>query len=322
MGELEYRPIRPGDERAVNDGFNEVFSLARPFEEWEWKFQSEPEGRWIFLAVGSGGRILAHYGVVPVRLQAFGESVRAGQIVDVYSRQEAHAGLATARIFLTTVSTFIERFCHPDQLALCYGFPGVRALRLGVKRSGYDQVPPQPVTVWRRRAGERTALYPGHGVSAGLDRSAADALWERARARYPLGAVRDGAWLARRFSGRPGVEYLHLSAWRGGKPHAWAVVRDGRPVAHVAELVWDGEDRRALAALDRAVARRARRAGADELEMWLDGDSDAGRALTYLGWTNAAHPAIRLVVHSFHPAIRPEATVGRFYVTMGDADLV
>ena len=26
-------------------------------------------------------------------------------------------------------------------------------------------------------------------------------------------------------SARPGVDYLHLAAWRGGKPHAWAVVR-------------------------------------------------------------------------------------------------
>ena len=56
--------------------------------------------------------------------------------------------------------------------------------------------------------------------------------------------------------------------------------------------------------------------------MWLDGDAEAARALTWLGWEGAPHPAIRLVVHSFHPAIDLASVPGRFYVTMGDADLV
>ncbi len=322
MAEVVFRPAGPDDGRAINDGFNEVFSLARPLAEWEWKFPAEPEGRWIFLAVDPAGRILAHYGVVPVRVQAFGLVVRAGQIVDVYSRQEAHVGLATARIFLKTVSTFIERVCHPERLALCYGFPGVRALKLGVMRSGYDQMPPQEVTVWRRPVATRARLFTGHAVRTGLDRAAADDLWRRASGRYPIGAIRDGAWLGRRFWGRPGVEYVHLAAWRRGAPRAWAVVRLGTPTTQWADLVWDGEDRRALAALDRAVATLARRAGAVDVEMWLDGDPDGGRVLAGLGWTSAPHPAIKLVVHSFHPAIEPGATAGRFHVTMGDADLV
>ncbi len=322
MDDVTFRPFQPGDEVAINDGFNHVFGVARPLSEWQWKFPAEPEGRWVFLAVAPTGRILAHYGVVPVRVQADGLSVRAGQIVDVYSREEAHRGLGTARIFLRTVSTFIERYCNPEQLALCYGFPGTRALKLGVRRSGYDQVPPQPVTVWRRTTSARTRLFTGHTVRTGFDGDALDALWARSRGRYPLAAVRDSAWVGRRFQGRPRVEYLHFAAWRHGAPHAWAVARADAPTAQWAELIWDGEDRRALSALDRAVTRFVRGRRAEGVEMWLDGDAEAARALTWLGWEGAPHPAIRLVVHSFHPGLQPASVPGRFYVTMGDADLV
>ncbi len=322
MDDVVFRPFQPGDEVAINDGFNHVFGLARPLSEWQWKFPAEPEGRWIFLGVAPGGSILAHYGVVPARVQAGGLSVRAGQIVDVYSREEAHRGLGAARIFLKTVSTFIERYCNPEQLALCYGFPGTRALKLGVRRSGYDQVPPQPVTLWRRKAADRTRLLIGHAVRTGFDGEALDALWARSRGRYPLAAVRDRAWLGRRFQGRPGVEYLHLAAWRRGAPHAWAVVRAGAPTVYWADLVWDGEDRRALSALDRAVTRLARLHRAEAVEMWLDSDPEAAQALTGLGWESAPHPAIKLVVHSFHPGLPPASVPGRFYVTMSDADLV
>ena len=322
MGDVVYRRFQAGDEVAVNEGFNEVFGVDRPLGEWLWKFPAGPEGRWIFLAVGGDNRILAHYGVVPVRLQAGELVVLAGQIVDVYSRGEAREGLASARIFLKTVSTFIERHCNPENLSLCYGFPGTRALRLGVMRSGYDQVPPQPVTVWRRPATGRRNLFNRHRVRIGFDRAAIDTLWSRARARYPLAAVRDGSWLNRRFTGRPGVEYVHLGAWRGGNPHAWAVLRPAAPVAQWLDLIWDGEDPRALAALDRQATKLAVRSGATEIEMWLDADREAALELARIGWEATPHPDIRLVVHSFHPEIMPAAVPGRFYVTKGDADLV
>jgi hypothetical protein len=90
----------------------------------------------------------------------------------------------------------------------------------------------------------------------------------------------------------------------------------------LAELVWDGEDRRSLVALDRAALRAARGFGAETVEMWLDADPDAARVLARLGWEAAPHPEIKLVVHTFHPGISPSSVPGRFYLTMGDTDLV
>jgi hypothetical protein len=322
MADSVQRPFVDGDEKAVNEAFNRVFSQSRELAEWRWKFPATPFGRFIMLTVGGGGEIRAHYGAVPVRVQAGDLVVTSGQIADVFSVADAKGGLAAARTFQRTLDAFIDTFCKPDVLALCYGFPSARHLKLGVLHSPYAQMPPQPVTVFRRPVALRGRWLSGHRVREGFAREAVDELWERAGRRHAIAAVRDGAWLERRFTGRPGVEYLHLSAWRRGRVAAWAVLRLGAPVTSWAELVWDGEDARALAALDRAAASAARGVGAERLEMWLDGDAQAASVLARLGWQAGPHPLIKRVVHCFHPAIDPAGVPGRLYVTMSDGDLV
>jgi hypothetical protein len=322
MVEQLVRPFAEGDEQAVNDGFNRAFGLGRTLDEWRWKFPAEPEGRYLMLTTDATGTVLAQYGAISVRFKAWDLRVRAGQIVDVYSAPEVRGGLATAKTFLRTADTFIETYCKPEALAVCYGFPSKRPLRLGVLRTGYAQMPPQPVSLWQRPSAARGRWLSGHKVVEGFVKPAIDELWARSRERYVMSGERDGQWLERRFTGRPGVAYLHLSAWRGGRCRAWAVLRLTVPVASWAELVWDGEDERALAALDRAAAAAACRAGAERLEMWLDGDQQAAAALARLSWVRQDHPLVHLVVHSFHPGIPPHEIPGRIYLTMADADLV
>ena len=51
MADFVIRPCVAGDEIAINAGFNRVFGLHRSLAEWQWKYQEEPEGRWIIIAV-------------------------------------------------------------------------------------------------------------------------------------------------------------------------------------------------------------------------------------------------------------------------------
>lgn len=320
---LTIRPFRPGDEAAINDGFNAVFGLNRSLEEWRWKFQDGSESRWIMLAVSGDRTVCAHYGAVPVRMRVGDVTIRAGQPVDVFTRPVARRGLAAARTLKTTVDRFFAEFGHPGRLSLLFGFPGPRHLRLGLARLGYEQMPPLPVRTWVRDAGRRGRWLHGHRVTAGFDRQAAEDLWSRAAGRYWAAAVRDGDWLERRYTRRPGLDYLHLFAMRGGRAHAWCAARIGVPVTSLADLVWDGEDGRALAALDRALAGAARAAGAGTLAMWLMGDAAAEETFAGLGWRSGDHAdGLAMVARSFDPRIDPKVLPGRVYVTMGDSDLV
>lgn len=323
MSDIVLRPYRSGDEIAINDGFNRIFELARPLSEWHWKYPAEPEGRWLMLALDERGTLLAHYGAVPVRLRIGAREVRAGQIGDVYTVPETRHGLAAARTYLRTVKAFFAEFGAPEKLAILYGFPGERALRLGLARLGYDQMVPQPVPVWCRPVRWRGRIWTGHGVRAAFDDRGLDDLWQRAACRYRVAAIRDAAWCARRFRGRPGVEYLHLTAHRRGRVRALAVLRFIGEVAYWCELVWDGEDARALAALDKAAAALARSRGAARIEMWLAGDGAAERVFSELGWVRGSHPAgLVMVARSFHADFDVAGFPGAFYLTMSDADLV
>lgn len=322
MADVVFRPYQPGDEVAINDGFNRVFGLDRSLDEWRWKYPPEPEGRWMMLACDVRGALLAHYGAVPVRLQVGTTTVRAGQIGDVFTVPETRHGLGAARTYIGTVTSFFAAFGAPEKLAVLYGFPGERALRLGLARLGYDQMPPQPVSVWRRPAHRRGRLWTGHTVRTGFDPTAAESLWRGSAERYRVGMRRDAAWLSRRFTGRPGVEYMHLVAYKRHEPAALAVLRPMGETMQWCELVWDGRDRRALAALDKGAAAIARTGSARQIEMWLGGDRIAEDTFAELGWERGTHPAgLVMVARSFHPEIKVATFAGAFYLTMSDADL-
>lgn len=326
MDDVTFRPYRPGDEVAINDGFNEVFGLHRTLAEWRWKFPETAGGRAIVIATDAADRVLAHYAAVAVPFQAQGRLVTAGQIVDVYSRREARSGLAAARVFRDTVQAFVATFCRPERIAVAYGFPGTRHMglvRLGVASLGDAEMPPLPVPLWNRLAARRGALWTRHEVTTGLDGAAIDDLWRRAGHRYPVAMVRDAARARARFSARPGTKYVHLVARRRSVAHAWAVLRVQETAASVADLVWDGEDPRSLAALDSAVGRLARGAGAARAEMWLSGDLAAEEALARIGWERGqCADSLAMAAYTFHPDLDVSAFSASFYLTMGDADLV
>ncbi len=318
MAEALYRHYRAGDEVEINDGFNQVFGLNRPLDEWTWKFPERPEGHWITLAVEPNGRVLAHYGAVAMQVRFGREQVRAGQIVDAYSRPEVRG----TRVFSTCYERFIDSFGTPDGLPLMFGFPGRYHYEMGLKVLKY--VPIGSVPYWVRGTRWRPSLRGwGFEIRHGFSAEAADDLWRRSAERYDVAAVRDSDWLARRYCGRPGVEYTHLSVWRRGRPHAWAVARAQEGTLRWVELVWDGKATGALVALDRALDRLARRLSCTNLELWLGGDSDAERILERLGWAHRPCPQDLLIVaRSFDSRADLKRMQRSFYVTMGDSDLV
>ncbi len=318
MAEALYRLYRVGDEVEINDGFNQVFGLNRPLDEWTWKFPERPEGRWIMLAVGPDGRVLAHYGALAMQVQFGRERIRAGQIVDAYSRSEVRG----TRIFSTCYEHFIDSFGRPDCLPLMFGFPGRYHYEMGLKVLKYVPIGPVPYLV---RGTRRRPSLRGWGfeVRHGFSAETADDLWRQSAERYEVAAVRDSAWLARRYRGRPGVEYIHLSVWRHGRPHALAVARAQEASLRWADLVWNGKTTGALIALDRALDRHARHLSCTNLELWLGGDPDAEKNLERLGWARRPCPQDMLIVaRSFDSRADLDRMQRSFYVTMGDSDLV
>lgn len=318
---LRIRRFGEGDEEAVNSAFNAAFGLSRSIEEWRWKYTGSPLGRWIVVGENPDGAVVTHFGALPIWLQDCGRSVLAGQNVDVFALGSARTGLGASHAYLRTARAFFEAFEAPDRLRVLFGFPGPRNDPLVVRHLGYRPV--RAVEVWTKVRAAGWRWHSGHDVvDEGLP-ACADDLWERAAHRYPVSAVRDAAWYRRRFCDRPGVEYRFVSAWRRGAPHAAVVVRVGPDVLWVCDLVWDGEDLRALGAIDAALGAFARRRSCPRLETWLAGDAPTAAVLSELGWVARAHEAgLRMVARSIDPDLTIERLAAAFYCTMADADLV
>ena len=320
MGEVTCRPYRAGDEVAINDGFNRVFGLQRSLAEWWWKFAPDTTAPWIMLAFDEEGRIVASYGAIAVPMRLGDLVLRVGQPVDVYSVPEVRG----TRVFTTCYEAFCSQYGRPADLPVMYGFPGGRHYEMGLRFLHYELL--RPVGYWRRQArGRRVRLpFSRTTVDRGFDADVADELWLRAAPRYPFATIRDGRWLRRRFTGRPGVDYHHLTVREAhGTVHVGAVAAAAGGTLRLAELVWDGESSGALAALGTEFDALATRLGCAQLETWLGGDPEAERALESDGWLRCQEPNdLHLVIRSFDERIDSRAMAQRFYLTMGDADLV
>jgi len=318
MGDVGYRVYRAGDEVAINASFNRVFGLQRPLDEWRWKFAAEPEGRFIAVAVDEAGAVLAHYGAVPTRWRLGAMTARTGQIVDAFSVPEVRG----RRVFSDLYEEFVSQLCNPQGLCVGFGFPGRRHYEMGLRQLRYVDLGTVP---YFRREIRPEPLAAPHGLAlrTGFDAGAVDDLWRRCRDRYPYAALRDAVRVGARFTGRPGVEYVHLSAWRDGECRAWAVARPLRGVLRCADLVWEGRDAGALASLDGGLQGAAARLGCGSCDAWLRSDPEADRELRRLGWVEAASPEdVVFVARTFHPEIDLEVLRPRLYLTLGDSDLV
>ena len=204
--EVVLRPFAPGDEVAVNAGFNQVFGTDRAIGEWGWKFPLEPGGRAIMLALRDD-ELLAHYAGAPVRFQVDGRVWPAVQIVDVFSTPAGRSRFARRGVWVQTVEAFFAAFGTSGRYPLLFGFPGLRALRLGVLQLGYDALPPQPIASPPPSRG-----LPAPGLAQRLYRAELardweprlDLLWERvlpASTRWRRFATPTGR--CRRLAGRP-----------------------------------------------------------------------------------------------------------------------
>jgi hypothetical protein len=315
---FDLRPYRPGDEAAINGGFNDVFGLQRPVEEWRWKFRPDEQGCRVLVAE-AGAQVVAHFAAQRVAVQVDGRPFTAGHTVDVYCRPLPSA--RRERLYIRTAEAFYQRYGAPGELDFLFGFPGDRHMRLGRLLLRFAE--PVPVPVWRRAAApRRKPWWPRYRVETG-GYEGLDDLWSRAKDRYPVSVVRDRAWARRRYDGHPWRRYQHLTVRRGGVTHAWAVLHTEADAAQWVDLVWDGQDARALEALDTALASAARASGAARLECWMAGDPSAARTLADRGWERGYHPAhLEMTATSFNPALDADDLVRRFYFTMGDTDLI
>lgn len=313
------RPYQTGDEKAINDRFNQIFGLQRDLTEWYWKFKPPNESK-VLLAFDLKGKLISHFGVLKENFTYLGKNYQAGHSVDNYSsqiRSAIHKG-----VFYKLAKQFFNRYGNPDNFSIIYGFPGTRNLRLGIHKLNFGT--PLPVGYWEKKPEKCSNLSLKLVEDAfRLKQHKIDRLWQRAVHRYPVSIVRDAFWIEKRYLSRPGQNYrfLKTSSWGAYSSICVYVIR--QDVLEVVDLVWDGRSKKDLEKLDKLLGLAAEKSRAPKLAMWLSGDEEAQGILADLGWKNMKEPNhLHLVVLSFDPRIDKQIALQHFYLTKGCTDII
>jgi len=324
----EIRPYRPGDERAINEGFNLVFGKLRSIEEWAWKYRADDPPLPI-VAAWDGDRVAAHNGGIRAAVQIDGRRVEAVQGVDTYSL----AAKMRRPEWRTAWSEVMDRFAafavEEFRVSLLYGFTGGRAVGHMVVRARWDSVEPRRIPLFvrlERPSGRSLASRFFTARQIGEHEPALDQLWYRVSHRYPVAVIRDAEQIRRRLSGHPSVRYHRwlISPRFSSTPVAFVAFRSDDGCCRWVDLVWDDSHPGALELVDHLSRRLAEQTGAGREELWLDGDPDAAGWLRTFGFSDGPDPSsVARVTRFMDDSLSTEAFAeGRFYTTMADADLV
>ena len=324
----EIRSYRPGDEHAINDGFNRVFGKQRSIEEWAWKYQAENPPLPI-VAAWDGDQVAAHNGGIRARVQIDGRRLEAVQGVDTYSLAALMRRPEWRAAWSEVMDHFAEIAVDNFSASFLYGFTGGRAVSHMVVRARWDSVEPRRIPLFvrtERPSGRSLASRFFTARPVANIEPALDQLWDRVSHRYPVAVIRDADFIRHRLSGHPGVRYHRwlISPRFSSTPVAFVAFRSDDGCCRWVDLLWDDRHPGALELVDHLSRRLAVQTGACREELWLDGDPETAGWLRTFGFSDSPDPSsvarVTLILDGEIPA---EALAsGRFYTTMADADLV
>lgn len=334
---IQVRPTRPEDLPELAKLFEQRFGHPGSAEEWWWKYRHLPGEARSWLAVGEGGRVLAHAGALrlPARLVVGREGAASGARTGIWQLTDwmgtvANGGLRPPLVVLGR--RLLADLPAPGDAPWIFGFPSERHLRLGARTFGYRSLPAvQPL------AGE-TAAAAGAGdremPAAGALREVTDRCGDWAEAAWEAcgvpGVRRSAAFLNWRYHARPARYYrvYRLAPGAGHSPEPPDPPVDGLAVfafvgglARGTELWLPGPAGRWKPAL-RAVARDLLAAGLERWELWPPPPSSGlSPILSELGLRARGEPVVMGCRGAGGATAGPSPADPSFYYAMGDYDL-
>lgn len=326
------REFEAGDEREVLAAFNRTNAdldpnfQTRDLDEWRWRYEKNPAGRRLTLALDEEQRVLAQYAGSPQRLRLDGVPVCVTQGIDSFSVPETR-GLGRRGSFVQAgelfAATYGGRTSEGDPWM--WGFPVPTARRVGQRFLGYEVMRSQPILEWTH-----TRAVPSGRRAEDLGEEPLDAhahelqefFMHRSEGPWVL-ADRRARALQWRYREHPGRTYrVGLARSTGGELRGWAVLRigafEGTPACLVCDWLAEPEVEGDLV---RWAIEWAEAAGVRRVVHLLPPGCDSFRSLQELGF-RVRPSSLVLVGRSYDGAYPAAFWAERWYYTLGDTDLV
>ncbi|MBI1852789.1 MAG: GNAT family N-acetyltransferase [Planctomycetes bacterium] len=323
---FEIGPYRPGDEASIRRLFKKVFGKEKTREHWRWEFLENPAGTHIFLARDERGEVVGQFASTPLRMKIGDEEHTFAMMVDNMTDPDCRQGLRKPGLFASIVYAYVQHFGRVEHEALGFGLPNPPAYRIGKRLLGYSHI--QDVVVHVKElepAPPRLALPDSLEITVSESPEPDhDHLWERARKRFPLVAIRDRRYLLWRYTHCPVATYAFVSARRYRELRALVVFKPSyieHDAASVVDFVWAGDDVEALRSVllhAETLARLARRPRIEVMLPIYAAELDVLRSLGY----RTEPSGFVLVGRTYHPPLTLDWVRERWWYTFGDFDLV
>lgn len=256
MPDYLVRRYKEGDEKEINDLFNEIFGKNRDLDQWRWKFRDDPVGSTELIVVAEAeGRIIGQFASVYLPLE-FGDTiVRAAYDVDIIVHPNFRKGLKGVH---RSIYDLQLKICTEQNIPFAIGGPNRYAYPIAIRFFNYkdlDSLPfllrrlnwrlavktripwlPLPLLAHVRRVSNlyyRTTLalhsiikrrrIEVKMVSSFDDRI--DTFWEKVKGNYGIIGVRDQRHLNWRYADKPNDHYDIFIAEENGEIVGYTVLK-------------------------------------------------------------------------------------------------
>ncbi len=294
-------------------------------EWWHWKYGSNPAGSHGLVAQDREGRVVGHYGGVPMNVCADGEWLTFGHNCDSCSDPAVRRGLRNPGLFVRLAQAYASTFAIPGGDAVMYGLPNESVYRIASRYMDYWMLRQQFMLVAKEDSQETADTSVRVEETVAFDEDVT-ALYERLAPRYRCMARRDAPFLNWRFRDAPGAPYTITLARDAvdGTLRAYAVHRRDRLMGHDTGLIvdWlcDPDDQAAGQALQRAV-RSVHGSRGDQTVVFVCPSSS-----TWFGefqrWGFRVMPSpYMMIARPFAAQLEPRYLREHWYYTLADFDI-
>lgn len=359
MENLKVRMFRNGEEKVVNDLFNEVFSETRTLDEWRWKFKELPLSHINVVTVAEiEGNIVGQYANIPLLFKYKDKTVNFASPVDNFVVSAFRGGMKGIQSLMFEHQHIAAR---DNKVLLGLGFPNRDAYVIGKRVLKYKDMGDIHVIFARLnlRLGLKNKFpwMPGFLLKiAGCIGSFVykifterkfqnafseelktyevqsfdnrfDSLWEKAKVQHEIIGQRDRKYLEWRYN-KPGFAYRIFAVERGKELVGYIVTdirkeADGSVVGHIVDLLTDNSEG-VDSALIKAALMRFISEKADYALCWMLPDKPYYASMKKFGFIEKeAFAPVKAVYFIFDKETIDDSFVRdikNWYLTMGDSD--
>ncbi|MFA4919650.1 MAG: GNAT family N-acetyltransferase [Thermodesulfovibrionales bacterium] len=316
MSEVTIREYKQGDEHGIVQLFKDIFGREMTLDEWHWKYRGQGNEKVCsFVIADENGRVVGHYGGIPLRMTFHDKDIIGLATCDVMIHPEYRGIWVLKKLHHYFVDTHVK-----NGVSMVYGFPTEKTLLLPAEKKGLIE---RIETVLE--ASKELAFHNDPErfiyklISLEFDDYRIDELWSSVRKFFRLSVIRDRAYFQWRYKRHPLFDYAIwglTKRWSNSLLGLAIFKKDESENILLMDMVFNVKS---FMPLLKEIENLAFRLGKKRLILWLP--QRMHPELKKHGFVSK--PAGATLSHSTQPAtLKAEEVRSHFYYTCGDTDFL